>query len=97
MVWVVSLLTTNVSARSLTPGFVTLAFAVWLGLVSGKPPSPSRALPPASLGEAVPQDISGRTSYLHVRLAFHPYPQFIPQFCNTGEFVPPRAVTHASH
>jgi hypothetical protein len=26
---------------------------------------------------AEPQSISGRTSYLRVRLAFHPYPQLI--------------------
>jgi hypothetical protein len=45
---------------------------------------------------AAPQCISGRTSYLHVRLAFHPYPQVIPQFCNTGEFEPRRTVTSAS-
>ena len=45
---------------------------------------------------AVPQSISGRTSYLHVRLAFHPYPQLIPQFCNTGECAPRRPVTVAS-
>ena len=38
---------------------------------------------------ARPKAISGRTSYLPVRLAFHPYPQVIPQFCNTGEFAPP--------
>jgi hypothetical protein len=29
-------------------------------------------------------------------LAFHPYPQLIPQFCNTGEFGPRRTVTSAS-
>jgi hypothetical protein len=45
---------------------------------------------------AAPQCISGRTSYLHVRLAFHPYPQVIPQFCNTGEFEPRRTFTSAS-
>jgi len=45
---------------------------------------------------AVPQYISGRTSYLHVRLAFHPYPPLIPQFCNTGGFEPRRTFTSAS-
>ena len=45
---------------------------------------------------AAPQCISGRTSYLHVRLAFHPYPQVIPQFCNTGECAPRRPFTAAS-
>ena len=45
---------------------------------------------------AVPQYISGRTSYLRVRLEFLPYPQVIPQFCNTGGFEPRRTVTSAS-
>ena len=48
------------------------------------------------LHAAAPQCISGRTSYLHVRLAFHLYPQLIPQFCNTGEFEPRRTFTSAS-
>jgi hypothetical protein len=60
-------------------------------------PNPSRALPPVSLLRvAAPQCISGRTSYLHVRLAFHPYPQVIPQFCNTGGCEPRRTFTSAS-
>src|SRR5438045_824139 len=45
---------------------------------------------------AVPQYISGRTSYLRVRLAFHPYPQVLPQFCNTGGCEPRRSFTFAS-
>jgi hypothetical protein len=45
---------------------------------------------------AVPQYISGRTSYLHVRLAFHPYPHLLPPFCNTGGCAPRRPVTVAS-
>ena len=39
--------------------------------------------------EAAPQCISGRTSYLLVRLAFHLYPQLILQFCITERFGPP--------
>ena len=49
------------------------------------------------LRAAVPPYISGRTSYLRVRLAFHPYPQVLPQFCNTGGCVPRRGLTPASH
>ena len=45
---------------------------------------------------AAPPCISGRTSYLQVRLAFHLYPQVIPQFCNTGGFGPRRGLTRAS-
>ncbi len=45
---------------------------------------------------AAPQCISGRTSYLQVRLAFHSYPQVLPQFCNTGGCEPRRTFTSAS-
>ena len=42
-------------------------------------PSPIQApyLQQRSCARAEPQSISGRTSYLRVRLAFHPYPQLI--------------------
>ena len=46
--------------------------------------------------EAVPQYISGRTSYLRIRLAFHPYPQLIRAFCNRHRCGPPRSVRNAS-
>jgi hypothetical protein len=46
--------------------------------------------------DASPKAISGRTSYLPVRLAFHPYPQLIPSFCNRNGFGPPPAVMRAS-
>ena len=46
--------------------------------------------------DASPQTISGRTSYLRVRLAFHPYPQLIQCFFNNNRFGPPREVNHAS-
>ena len=49
-----------------------------------------------ALRTAAPPCISGRTSYLRVRLAFHPYPHVIPQFCNTGGFGPRRGLTPAS-
>ena len=78
------------------PCFKSPAFGVWLGSVSLTPPSPSSALPPALTQNASPKAISGRTSYLQVRLAFHPYTQVIPQFCNIGEFGPPVSVTSLS-
>ena len=46
--------------------------------------------------DASPQTISGRTSYLQVRLAFHPYPQLIQCFFNNNRFGPPHEVNHAS-
>ena len=45
---------------------------------------------------AAPQCISGRTSYLRVRLAFHPYPQLIRNFCNRYRFGPSRPITGAA-
>jgi hypothetical protein len=97
MVWAVSLSTTKLSPRRLTHALSLLAFAVWLGLVTSTWPLAHPALYlQEALRVAAPQCISGRTSYLHVRLAFHPYPQVIPQFCNTGEFEPRRPFTAAS-
>jgi hypothetical protein len=46
--------------------------------------------------DASPKAISGRTSYLRVRLAFHPYPQLIHVLFNALWFGPPRCVTIAS-
>ena len=60
------------------------------------PPSPFRALPPSLPLEAAPQCISGRTSYLQVRLAFHLYPQLIPSFCTSHGFGPPVRVNEPS-
>ena len=46
--------------------------------------------------EASPKAISGRTSYLRVRLAFHSYPQLIQAVFNRHWFGLPRRVTVAS-
>ncbi len=46
--------------------------------------------------EASPKAISGRTSYLRVRLEFLRYPQVIPAFFNRHGFGPPRNFTSAS-
>ena len=45
---------------------------------------------------AAPKCISRRTSYLRVRLAFHPYPHLIRAFFNIHRFGPPRGITLAS-
>ena len=61
------------------------------------PPSPFSALPPLNFfSKASPKAISGRTSYLCVRLAFHPYPQVIRSLFNVSRFGPPRNFTSAS-
>ena len=72
----------------LTPEWTLEAFVVWLGLVSSRPLiHPVPYLPKLSF-EAAPKCISGRTSYLRVRLAFHLYPQLIPYLCTGNGFGP---------
>ena len=74
-----------------------MVFAVCRELVSGEAPASQQCSTPTSpLVPAAPQCISGRTSYLRVRLAFHPYPQLIRNFCNSHRCAPPRPVTDAS-
>ena len=46
--------------------------------------------------DASPQTISGRTSYLRVRLTFHPYPQLIQRFFNNDRCGPPHEFNHVS-
>ncbi len=46
--------------------------------------------------DASPKAISGRTSYLRVRLEFHRQPQVIRQLFNDGRFGPPQSFTSAS-
>ena len=58
------------------------AFVVWLGLVSSRPLAHPEPYLRPFIPKAAPQCISGRTSYLRVRLAFHLYPQLIPGLCN---------------
>ena len=94
MVWAVSLLTTDLITRSLTPKHKSLAFGVCLNSVTRWAPSPNSALPPRFLTfEASPKAISERTSYLQVRLEFHRYPHLIPALFNVRGFGPPVSVT----
>ena len=48
------------------------------------------------LSDASPKAISGRTSYLRVRLEFHRYPQVIAGHCNERAFGPPWGFTPTS-
>ena len=59
------------------------------------PPSFS-ALPPVNILQASPKAISGRTSYIRVRLEFLRYPQVIRQLFNGGRFGPPSGFTLTS-
>ena len=54
------------------------------------------ALPPVNIYEASPKAISGRTSYIRVRLEFLRYPQVIRQLFNGGRFGPPLPFTATS-
>jgi len=72
------------------------AFAVWLGAVGLSPLAHPVLYLPHLTRQASPKAISGRTSYLQVRLAYHPYPQVIPHFCNSERFGPPRGTNPAS-
>ena len=60
------------------------------------PPRPVSALPPYVSLKASPKAISGRTSYLRVRLEFLRYPHLISTFFNRCEFGPPPPFTAAS-
>src|SRR5207253_3282761 len=71
-------------------------FVVWLGAVSVSPLAHPAPYPLWLPRAAAPQGISGRTSYLRVRLAFHPYPQLLPRICTSGGCGPPRGLTPAS-
>src|SRR5690606_4638236 len=97
MIWAVSLLTMDLSTHCLTPGKHVDGIRSLTEL--GNPwraPHPISALPPRLSFAASPKAISGRTSYLRVRLAFHPYPHLIPRFFNIGGFGPPLSFTSAS-
>ena len=89
MVWVVSLSTMELIPHSLTPSAQWNGISGLIGFGRLTPPSPFSALPPSLAREAAPQCISGRTSYLRVRLAFHLYPHLIREFCNIHRFGPP--------
>ena len=60
------------------------------------PPRVSSALPPPDSCGASPKAISGRTSYLRVRLEFLRYPHLIPTLFNGCGFGPPLPLTAAS-
>ena len=59
-------------------------------------PRPVSALPPVNIHKASPKAISGRTSYIRVRLEFLRYPHLIRQLFNGGRFGPPVGFTPPS-
>ncbi len=94
MVWAVSLSTTDLITRSLTPKHKSSAFGVCLNSVTRDGPlvQPVLYLQNSSF-EASPKAISERTSYLQVRLEFLRYPHLIPALFNVRGFGPPVSVT----
>ena len=82
--------------HSLTAMILFMVFGVWLGLVSLRPLVYPVLYLHEVLHNAVPKYISGRTSYLRVRLAFYLYPQLIPALCSVHGFGPSRDFTLAS-
>ncbi len=97
MVWAVSLLTTDLITRSLTPVYKYLAFGVCLNSVTrGGPLVQTVLYLQYSSHEASPKAISERTSYLQVRLEFLRYPHLIPALFNVRGFGPPVSVTSPS-
>ena len=96
-VWVVSLLSAELSSRGLTP---TISLDGIRSLVRFGNPVRPLAHPVLYLRqetrEAIPKYISERTSYLQVCLAFHPYPHLIRTVFNLYRFGPPRDFTPAS-
>jgi hypothetical protein len=96
-VWSVSLSTTKLISRGPTAALLSAGIRslVGLGNLWGPQVHPVLYLQ-HSPRDASPKAISGRTSYLQVRLAYHPYPHLIRHFCNSERFGPPREVNLAS-
>ena len=71
-------------SHSILSGILSL-----IGFGNLSTPRPFSALPPVICYEASPKAISGRTSYIRVRLEFLRYPQVIRHLFNEGRFGPP--------
>ena len=97
MIWAVSLSTTDLITRSLTPVDKSMVFGVYLNSVILDGPLVQTVLYLHDpYYEASPKAISERTSYLQVRLEFHRYPHLIPALFNVRGFGPPVCFTTPS-
>ena len=83
-------------SHSLTAMIQLFGILSLIGFSNLAAPSPFSALPPVIYHNASPKAISGRTSYLRVRLEFLRYPQVIPDFFNRRGFGPPLRFTATS-
>jgi hypothetical protein len=71
MVWDVSLLPAELSSRVLSPQQYMTVFGVWLEARACAPAIHPVLYPCHLTLEPIPKYISGRTSYLRVRLAYY--------------------------
>ena len=83
-------------SHSLTPELILSGILSLIGVGSLSTPRPFSALPPVNIFKASPKAISGRTSYLRVRLEFLPYPHLITTLFNGCVFGPPLPFTATS-
>ena len=83
-------------SHSLTPELSLSGILSLIGVGNLSAPRPFSALPPVNSFKASPKAISGRTSYIRVRLEFLRYPQVIRQLFNGGRFGPPLPFTATS-
>ena len=78
MVWALSLSTMKLIPHSLTPEDTVFGIRSLIGRGNLVKSLDHSVLYPRDIAfQASPKAISRRTSYLRVRLAFHPYPQVI--------------------
>ena len=83
-------------SHSLTPTLNLIGILSLIRVGNLSTPRLFSALPPTNIYEASPKAISGRTSYIRVRLEFLRYPQVIRQLFNGGRFGPPLSFTSTS-
>ena len=97
MVWAVSLSTMKLIPHCLTPVLSNngIQSLIKFGRLVG-PLAYSVLYHHCKTDEANPRTISGRTSYIRVRLAFHHYPQLIQSVFNRHWFGPSRGFTLAA-
>ena len=89
-------MTTRLISRSLTAVLIFFGILSLIRFSKLSPPSLFSALPPGIICNASPKAISGRTSYIRVRLEFLRYPHLIRHLFNGGRFGPPWSFTSTS-
>ena len=83
-------------SHSLTPVIHLFGILSLIRVGNLSAPNLFSALPPTNIHKASPKAISGRTSYIRVRLEFLRYPHVIRQLFNGGRFGPPLSFTSTS-